>query len=69
MELASANVSKSELKKNAHKLGSMTIKELEEYIEEIIEKRENLSELINDITEIINSKKEKADEGNFAEGR
>jgi hypothetical protein len=43
----------------AHKLGSMTIKELEEYAKEIIEKRENLSELLDDIDEIINSKKEK----------
>tara|TARA_R110001583_G_scaffold89703_1_gene231110 strand:+ start:276 stop:452 length:177 start_codon:yes stop_codon:yes gene_type:complete len=46
-------------KMKADKLGNMTIKELEEYAKGIIEKRENLSELLDDIDEIINSKKEK----------
>ena len=58
---------KADNKMKAHKLGNMTIKELEEYKEEIIKKQENLSELIDDIDEIINSKigifKEKTNKG------
>ena len=63
-----AKIDRLENKKTkASKLGSMTVEQTKKYKEEIIETKENLSELIDDIDEIINSKigifKEKTNKG------